>query len=146
VSKDLGSGDLFVIEKLKTVEKPVFLILNKIDEIKNEEILKKIDEYKDLYDFAEIIPLSALKNDNVDRLVKVIEKYLQDNIKYFSESDKTSAPIDFRICEIVREKIMDLTEDEVPHSVTCVMNSYEEKDNCINIGVDIIVDRDSLKK
>ena len=145
-SKELGKGDLFVIDKLKTINKPVFLILNKIDNITNDEILLKIDEYKDLYDFAEIIPLSALKNDNVDRLISVLEKYLPDNVKYFSEDDKTSASTDFRICEIVREKIMELTEEEVPHSVTCVMNTYKDKGNCIEIGIDIVVDRDSIKK
>lgn len=145
-SKELGKGDLFVIDKLKTINKPVFLILNKIDNITNDEILLKIDEYKDLYDFAEIIPTSALKNDNVDRLISVLEEYLPDNVKYFSEEDKTSATMDFRICEIVREKIMELTEEEVPHSVTCVMNNYIDKSNCVEIGIDIVVDRDSIKK
>lgn len=145
-SKGLGKGDLFVIDKLKTINKPVFLILNKIDNITNDEILLKIDEYKDLYDFAEIIPTSALKNDNVDRLITVLEEYLPDNVKYFSDEDKTSATMDFRICEIVREKIMELTEEEVPHSVTCVMNNYIDKSNCVEIGIDIVVDRDSIKK
>ena len=145
-SKELGKGDLFVIDKLKTINKPVFLILNKIDNITNDEILLKIDEYKDLYDFAEIIPTSALKNDNVDRLISVLEEYLPDNVKYFSDEDKTSATMDFRICEIVREKIMELTEEEVPHSVTCVMNNYIDKSNCVEIGIDIVVDRDSIKK
>lgn len=145
-SKELGKGDMFVIEKLKFINKPVFLILNKIDEIKNEEILKKIDEYKDLYEFAEIIPVSALKNDNVDRLITVLEKYLPDSVKYFSDDDKTSATTDFRICEVVREKIMELTDEEVPHSVTCVINEYKDKGNIVEIGVDIVVDRDSIKK
>lgn len=145
-TKELGKGDMFVIERLKTINKPVFLILNKIDELTNDQILLKINEYKDLYDFSEIVPTSALKNDNIDRLINVLSGYLPDNVKYFPENDKTSAPLDFRICEIVREHIMKLTEEEVPHSVTCTMTSYIDKKECVEIGVDIIVDRDSLKK
>ena len=80
-----GKGDQFIIDKLSGVKKPVFLILNKIDKLSDEEILKKIDEYKNLYEFAEIIPVSALKNDNIDRLIKVLKEYLPDNVKYFMD-------------------------------------------------------------
>lgn len=145
-SEKLGSGDMFIIERLKNVTKPVLLVINKIDKLNNAEILTKIDEYKDLYDFIEIIPLSAGKNDNVDRLIKVLKNYLPDNVKYFSETDKTSSSKEFRITEIVREKVMNLTEDEVPHTIACILTSYEEKENIINIFVDIVTEREALRK
>lgn len=141
-----GKGDQFIIDKLSSVKKPVFLILNKIDKLSDEEILKKIDEYKNLYEFAEIIPVSALKNDNIDRLIKVLKEYLPDNVKYFMDGETTTAEIEFRLSEIVREKIFIHTNDEVPHSISCKLVGYEEKNNIAKIYIDIIVDRDSLRK
>lgn len=141
-----GKGDQFIIDKLSSVKKPVFLILNKIDKLNDEEILKKIDEYKNLYEFAEIIPVSALKNDNIDRLIKVLKEYLPDNVKYFMDGETTTAEIEFRLSEIVREKIFIHTNDEVPHSISCKLVGYEEKNNIAKIYIDIIVDRDSLRK
>lgn len=141
-----GKGDQFIIDKLSSVKKPVFLILNKIDKLSDEEILKKIDEYKNLYEFAEIIPVSALKNDNIDRLIKVLKEYLPDNVKYFMDGETTTAEMEFRLSEIVREKIFIHTNDEVPHSISCKLVGYEEKNNIAKIYIDIIVDRDSLRK
>ena len=141
-----GKGDQFIIDKLSGVKKPVFLILNKIDKLSDEEILKKIDEYKNLYEFAEIIPVSALKNDNIDRLIKVLKEYLPDNFKYFMDGETTTAEMEFRLSEIVREKIFIHTNDEVPHSISCKLVGYEEKNNIAKIYIDIIVDRDSLRK
>ncbi len=141
-----GKGDQFIIDKLSNVKKPVFLILNKIDKLSDEEILKKIDEYKNLYEFAEIIPVSALKNDNIDRLIKVLKEYLPDNVKYFMDGETTTAEMEFRLSEIVREKIFIHTNDEVPHSISCKLVGYEEKNNIAKIYIDIIVDRDSLRK
>ena len=141
-----GKGDQFIIDKLSGVKKPVFLILNKIDKLSDEEILKKIDEYKNLYEFAEIIPVSALKNDNIDRLIKVLKEYLPDNVKYFIDGETTTAEMEFRLSEIVREKIFIHTNDEVPHSISCKLVGYEEKNNISKIYIDIIVDRDSLRK
>ena len=141
-----GKGDQFIIDKLSGVKKPVFLILNKIDKLSDEEILKKIDEYKNLYEFAEIIPVSALKNDNIDRLIKVLKEYLPDNVKYFIDGETTTAEMEFRLSEIVREKIFIHTNDEVPHSISCKLVGYEEKNNTAKIYIDIIVDRDSLRK
>ena len=145
-SEEIGRGDMFVIEKLANVTTPVILILNKIDKLNNEEILKKIDEVKDLYSFAEIVPVSATHNDNIDRLINVLSKYLKDNVKYFPDEETTSSPIEFRLTEIVREKILELTDDEVPHSVHCILSDMTEDEKTINIYIDIIVDRDSLKK
>ncbi len=145
-SSELGSGDKFVIDKLSYTLKPVILVLNKIDKLTNDELLLKITEYKDIYDFADIVPISALKKDNVSRLIDVIKKYLPDNVKYFMEDEITSASDEFRICEAVRESILNLTNDEVPYSVTCVINNIEKEKDIINVYVDIIVDRENLKK
>ncbi len=142
----LGKGDKFIVETLNKVKSPVILVLNKIDKLNNEEILNAINRYKDLYDFADIVPISAIKDDNVSRLISVIKKYLTDDIKYYDDETLTNTSVRFIISELVREKILNLTNDEVPHSVTCVTTLYEEKSNIININVDIIADRDSLKK
>lgn len=145
-SSELGSGDKFVIDKLSYTLKPVILVLNKIDKLTNDELLLKITEYKDIYDFADIVPISALKKDNVNRLIDVIKKYLTDNVKYFMDDEITSASDEFRICEAVRESILNLTNDEVPYSVTCVINNIEKEKDITNVYVDIIVDRENLKK
>ena len=142
----LGKGDKYVIERLKDINKPVILIINKIDGLSKDEIFLKINEYKDLYNFSEIVPISALKNKNIDELIKVIKEYLPDNIKYFDDSMITNRSMQFMIAETVREKILWLTKEEVPHSVTCVVEKIvKDKDKNI-INVAIIVDRDSLKK
>src|SRR5574344_531694 len=142
----IGTGDRFIIDTLKNNNIPVILVLNKIDKMNNEAILKTIMDYKDLYNFSEIVPISALKHDNVDHLITVIKKYLTDNVKYFDDNTITSSSKYFMISEYVREKLMNHLTEEVPHSITCVTTHYEDNDNIIDIGVDIIVDRDSLKK
>ena len=141
-----GKGDQFIINKLENIDKPVFLILNKIDKLTNDQILLKINEYKDLYEFAEIIPLSALKDDNIDRLISVLKKYLPDNVKYFMDDEKTTQELDFRLSEIVREKIFIHTNEEVPHSISCKLVGYEDNSKIAKVYIDIIVDRDSLRK
>lgn len=142
----LGKGDMFVIDKLKSVSKPVILVINKVDKINHEDIFKKIIEYKDLYPFREIVPLSALKNDNVKELIKVIKNYLPDEIQYYGKDDVTNKSLEFLMAEIVREKVMELTEQEVPHSITCQTQAVEMGKTSYTIYIDIIVDRDSLKK
>lgn len=146
ISEKIGKGDIFVIDVLKNVDKPVFLVINKIDKLPREEILKKIDEYQKLYDFAEIVPVSARKKDNIDRLIEVIKKYLPDNIMYYDRETVTDSSREFIISEFIREKVLDLTEEEVPHAVTCVVENIEEENNILNIGASIIVDRENLKK
>lgn len=145
-SAPLGKGDKFITQALKSITAPVILVLNKIDKLDNEGILNAINTYKELYDFSDIVPISAIKDDNVNRLISVIKKYLTDDIKYYDDDTLTNTSVRFIIGELVREKILNLTNDEVPHSVTCVTTLYEEKKDIININVDIIVDRDSLKK
>jgi GTP-binding protein Era len=146
VTERLGTGDRFVIDKLKTIDKPVILILNKIDKIPKEEILKKIDEYKDLFDFNEIVPVSALKHDNLDRLLSTIKKYINDSMKYYNDDQITDKSREFIIAEYIREKILDLTNDEVPHLVTCVVEGIKENNYICEIDALIIVERESLKK
>lgn len=145
-STGLGKGDKFIIEALKHTTVPVILVLNKIDKITQEGIMNAIITYKDLYDFADIIPISALKKDNIDRLINLTKTYLTDNIKYYDDDVVTNNDEYFMIQELVREKILNLTNDEVPHSVTCILTTYKEKSNIIEMAVDIIVTRDSLKK
>ena len=145
-SEKLGKGDLYIIDRFKKSDKPVILVINKIDKIKKENILLKISEYKDLYPFKEIVPLSALKKDNLQVLIAVLKKYLQDDVRYFAENTYTNYQIEFLISEIVREKVFNLTDEEVPHSVTCVVEQMKKEKNNYSINVAIIVDRDALKK
>ncbi len=146
IASGFGKGDQYILESLKNNDVPVILVLNKIDKINNEELIKKIDEVKDKYSFAEIVPISATHNDNIERLIYVIKKYLYDDVKYFNEDEFTSSTSSFMASEIVREKILNSTSEEVPHSVTCYTTKFENKADIINIFVDIIVERDSIKK
>lgn len=145
-NESVGGGDKFILDKLKEVTTPVILVINKIDKLNNEQIFQKIIEYKDLYDFKEIVPVSALKGRNTKELINVIKNYLTDEIMYYGESDITDVSLEFRMAEIVREKIFNLTNDEVPHSITCVTKVVETSKTSYTIYIDIIVDRDSLKK
>ncbi len=145
VTMPFGKGDNFVLEKIKEANKPTFLILNKVDKINNEALIKLIMEYKDLYDFKEIIPLSALKEKNIGELIKALKGYLPDNVKYFPDEDLTNTTLEFRIAELIREKVLRLTKEEVPHAVTCVVEKYVDKKDKVIINATIIVERDSLK-
>lgn len=146
VAAGIGRGDMFILEMLKSSDIPVILVLNKIDQINNAKLLKIIDEYKDIYPFVEIVPTSGLTHDNITHLIDVIKKYLKDEVQYFPEDYYTSSSLKFMVSEIVREKLLQVTEEEIPHSITCYTTLYEEHKDIINIVVDIIVDRDSIKK
>ena len=146
ITEELGKGDMFVIDVLKNVSVPVILVINKIDKLPRVEILKKIDEYKDLYNFDEIVPISAYKRDNIDRLINILKTKLTDNIKYYDDDMYTDKPINFMVSELIREKILDLTQDEVPHSVSVVVEQMEYNKEAVNIQATIVVDRENLKK
>ena len=146
VASGIGKGDMFILESLKNNDVPVILVLNKIDEITTEKLFKTIDQFKDIYPFVEVVPTSGLKNDNVDHLISVIKKYLHDEVKYFPDEYYTSSSMKFMASEIVREKLLQVTEDEIPHSITCITTLFEEKKDIVNISVDIIVDRDNIKR
>lgn len=145
-SAELGAGDKYVIDKLKEVKKPVILILNKIDKIPREKILIKISQYKDLYDFSEIIPISALDSINIDDVIKTCKKYLPESVKFFDDDTITNKSTKFLISEMIREKIFLLTEEEVPHSTSCYIEKIEKSKGSYNIIATIVVDRDSLKR
>lgn len=142
----LGKGDKYIISSLEKNSVPVLLVLNKIDKMTTSELMQRINEYKDLFAFADIVPVSALKKDNIARLVKVVKEYLTDNVKYFEDDIYTSSSVKFMVSEIVREKLLDVTTEEIPHSITCYCTRFEDKESIIHINVDIIVDRDSVKK
>lgn len=141
----LGRGDREIIKNLNA-DIPTILVLNKIDAMKKEEIMTRIVEYKDLFDFNDIVPVSARSGENVKTLIEVVRKYLTDDIKYFKDDAITSSSIRFMISEYVREKLFNHLEQEIPHAITCFTTGYEEKEKIVNINVDIIVDRESLKK
>lgn len=145
-TQKIGSGDKFIIEKLKEVKTPVILLLNKIDKIRYEELLPIINEYKDLYPFKEIIPISATKKTNITDLIKTISNYLPNDIKYYDDDTITNISKKFTIAELIREKVLYKTHKEVPHSVTCIVEHLEEDKKRVSIGASIIVDRENLKK
>ena len=147
ISKGFGRGDQFILDKIKDKGVPVFLLLNKIDLVKNKEkLLADINNLKDLYDFKEIIPISASKEDNVDLLISCIKKYLDEQEQIFSSEELTNVSTRFILAEFVREKVLELTHDEVPHTVTCYVEGYEEKKDLVRVQVLIVVDRDNLKR
>lgn len=146
VEKGFGKGDAFILERLKELHKPVILLMNKVDRIKKEKLLELINEYKDLYDFTEIIPISALKGDNVQDIIDTLKKYLDDGVRYYSEEEITNVSTNFLLAELVREKVLYFTKEEVPHSVTCLVEEYNEEEASVHLRVLIIVDRANLKK
>ncbi len=144
--KGFGKGDQFILEKIKEAKKDTFLLLNKVDRVEKDKLLPMINDLSKEYDFKEIIPISALKGINVEDLINTIKKYLKDDIKYYDDSVITNVSRNFLIGEFVREKILHLTHEEVPHTVNCYVEDYYDKGSSINIKVAIIVDRDNLKK
>jgi len=148
-NQEIGRGDLFIIEELKKVKIPVFLIINKVDLVKDIGWLKKsVDKYKAAYDFKGIFSISAKRGDNVTRLLGDIENELEEGPKFYPDDQITDHPERFIISELVREKVLRLTKEEIPHSVMCLIDymEYDEKNpRLINIHASIIVERDSQK-
>ena len=144
-SKGVNKADEVILEKLKDIDIPVILIINKVDKVNKDNLLEDISKYKDLYNFSEIYPLSALK-DNLNKLIDTIKKYLNEQDKIFIDNTITNISTDFYISEIIREKVLRKTRDEVPHSVTCLVEKREEKKNAIIINAVIIVERESHKR
>ncbi len=145
IEAGIGKGDKFLMDALLSNKIPVILVINKIDKVSNETLILAINEYKD-YDFSEIVPVSARENDNVTHLIEVIKKYLKDDVKYYSDDIVTSSSLSFMAGEIVREKLLQNTQDEIPHSITCHAHHIEDKKDLMSISVDIIVDKPSVKK
>lgn len=147
IYKGFGKGDQFILNRIKDKDVPIFLLLNKIDKVEDKtKLLKDINELKELCDFKEIIPLSAKSHENVDTVINCIKPYLSEMDRIYSEDELTNVSTRFIMAELVREKVLELTKDEIPHSVTCYVESFEEEDNLVRIQVLIVVDRDNLKK
>ena len=147
ISKGFGRGDQFILDKIKDKDIPIFLLLNKIDQVKNKEkLLEDINELKEKHDFKEIIPISALKQDNINTLIQCIKKYLEESEQIFSEEELTNVSTRFIMAEFVREKILELTHDEIPHTITCYVEDYKEEEKIVHIQVLIVVERENIKK
>ena len=148
-TQSFGPGDKYIIELLKGVKVPVFLIVNKVDLIKDIVPLKNhIDKFKASYNFKGIFTVSALRGDNLDRLLDDIESELSEGPKYYPDDQITDHPEKFIISELIREKVLQLTREEIPHSVM-VLIEYMKNDDVnpllINIHASIIVERNSQK-
>ncbi|MCK1991547.1 GTPase Era [Peribacillus muralis] len=142
-----GRGDEFIIEKLQTVKTPVFLVVNKIDAMHPDELLPIIEKYQQLYPFAAVVPISALEGNNVDTLLQQIKEHLPEGPQFYPADQVTDHPERFIISELVREKVLHLTREEIPHSVAVVIDSIKKMDNSdtINVMATIVVERDSQK-
>ena len=141
-----GSGDEYILQQLQEIKTPVFLVLNKIDLISKEELLRVIGQYKDLYPFAEIIPVSALKGENTAHLTEVLINNLPEGPQYYPEGTITDRPETFIMSELIREKVLHLTSEEIPHSVTVVIDHLEEQPNdVVAVQATIYTERDSQK-
>ena len=142
----IGKGDLFILNRLKEANAKVILVLNKIDGMEKDDIFLAIQKASQAYDFAEVVPISALKEKNIKELIKTITPYLSNEGKLYEDDTITNISTKFYVAEIVREKILQKTEKEVPHTVTCYVESLEEEDDLVSIQVCIVVERDNLKK
>lgn len=141
-----GKGDDMIIERLKKLSVPVYLIINKIDKIHPNDLLEQIDDFKAQMDFAQIIPISATQGNNFETLMSELEKSMPSGPQYFPEDQITDHPEYFVVSELIREKILQLTRDEVPHSVAVVIDSMKRKpDEKVQIQATIIIERDSQK-
>ena len=144
-SQKFGPGDRFILEKLKDTDKPVFLILNKIDRFSGDELIKLLLEWQQRFNFIELIPISALKDLNVDKLVDVTKLYLTDNIRYYPVEQISDQEEDFLYAEIIREKLIFAMQEEIPHSIAVVIEHKELKDDVTVIDAVVIVERKSQK-
>lgn len=142
-----GKGDKYIIDRLKESKTPVILVINKIDLIKKEEIFAVINEYKDLMDFDAIIPISALRGESVSSIVTEVKKYLPEGPKYFPDDMITDQPERQIVAELIREKILNLIRDEIPHGVAVEITTMKERSdkNIIDIGATIFCEKKSHK-
>jgi GTP-binding protein Era len=142
-----GRGDEFIIERLKNVNTPVFLIINKIDDVHPDELLPLIKEYSQLYPFKEIIPVSALEGNNVTTLLEQVYAYLHTGPQFYPEDQVTDHPERFLMAEMIREKILHLTEEEIPHSIAVEIEQIKRRENTatVYVGAVVVVERSSQK-
>ncbi len=141
-----GSGEEYIAKQLKTASAPVFLVINKIDLLRPEQILKVIQHYSRLLPFAEVVPVSALTGENVEELLTTLRKYLPKGPQYYDPDQVTDQPERAIMAEIIREKVFLNTREEIPHSVAVVISDYTARDNgALYIGAVIYVERESQK-
>ncbi|MYL47923.1 GTPase Era [Halobacillus litoralis] len=142
-----GRGDQFILDRLQRVDQPVFLIINKIDRVHPDDLLPLIDQYKEKLDFEEIIPISALEGNNVNHLLDVLKKHLPEGPQFYPEDQITDHPERFVISEFIREKVLHLTREEIPHSIAVVIEGIEPRNehDKVEIQAAIIVERKSQK-
>lgn len=144
--EERGAGDNFIIERLKNIRTPKFLVINKIDKVKPEELLKIITDYTTVQEFDEVIPISAINGNNIDAMLETIQKYLPEGPQYYPADQVTDHPEYFIVSEFIREKVLQLTRDEIPHSVAVVVESMQRNENNkIHVHATIVVDRASQK-
>lgn len=141
----IGAGERHIIERLKRVKAPVILVVNKIDTVKRERLLGYIDAYRKELDFAEVVPVSALKADNTDVLVEQIMKYLPYGPAFYDEDTITDQPTRQIIAELIREKALRSIDEEIPHGVAVVIESMKYGKKIVDIHATIICERDSHK-
>ncbi|MCL7747240.1 GTPase Era [Halalkalibacter alkaliphilus] len=146
-SEAFGSGEEFIIERLKDTSTPVFLVINKIDKIAPDDLLGVIDTYRTKYDFKEVIPISALQGNNVPTLMEQITEYLDEGPQYYPSDQVTDHPERFVVGELIREKVLHLTREEIPHSIAVNIEQMKKRENSdtVYIGATIIVERSSQK-
>ncbi|WP_047986320.1 GTPase Era [Ornithinibacillus californiensis] len=141
-----GRGDQFIMDRLERVKNPVFLVVNKIDLVHPDKLFPLIEQYKDKYDFEEIIPISALQGNNIDHLLEVLKTHLPEGPQFYPADQVTDHPERFVMSELIREKVLHLTREEVPHSIAVVIENIEKREsNAIFIQAVIVTERKSQK-
>lgn len=141
----IGAGEQHIAKQLGRVNTPVILVINKIDSVKKEEILTAISAYKDIYDFAEIVPVSARSGENTEKLLKVIMKYLPYGPQFYSEDTITDQPERQIVAELIREKALHCLQEEIPHGIAVAIDQMKKKNKVMHIDATIICERDSHK-
>ncbi|MYL60321.1 GTPase Era [Virgibacillus halodenitrificans] len=145
-SEGYGRGDQYILDRLQQVTRPVFLIINKIDLLHPDELFPLIETYKDKYEFEEVIPISALQGNNVNHLLEILKQHLPEGPQYYPEDQVTDHPERFIMSELIREKVLQLTREEVPHSIAVVIENIEKRDsNAIFIQATIVTERKTQK-
>lgn len=141
-----GRGEEFILEKFQNVKTPIFLVVNKIDTIHPDKLLSVIESYKEKYPFKEIVPISALEGNNVERLLEQIKEYMPEGPQFYPADQVTDHPERFIVSELIREKALHLTREEIPHSLAVVIEKMEKKPNdMVHVMATIVVERDSQK-
>ncbi len=141
----IGGGEKHIAEQLEKVKTPVVLVINKVDMVKKEEVLTFIDAYRKIYDFAEIVPVSARSGQNTDELVKVILKYLPYGPQFYDEDTITDQPERQIVSELIREKALHCLNDEIPHGIAVAIDKMSYRRKIVDIDATIICERDSHK-